>query len=198
MSTFALFSGAAAAALLNRTPGLCEISTTTSTPCVISIHINSDDNKSPTHDLELMESCRGTDDVVSYSDCDCDCYCIAQSQPDTVGGLADCLAKGSSCSGISAKGGIVQVWCNNVIADADVSDTPGGSITISASETSAEPPASTTPSEKGEELEDEPTETKGELETILNGGEAQGNSVTVTTAILLALMAFGGAVRPAP
>jgi hypothetical protein len=164
-------------------------------------HINSDDNKSPTHALELMESCRGTDDVVSYSDCDCDCYCIAQSQPDTVGGLADCLAKGSSCSGISAKAVFVQAWSNDANVDPDASDNPGvTSIAISASETSSEPPVSATPTEKWVELEDghEPTGTKGELETIIQGGKAQGNSVGITTAILLALMAFGGAVRPVP
>jgi hypothetical protein len=188
-------SAAAAAASLTCTPGLHKIPTMTAT-CVISVHINNNDNNnSPVRALNLMESCCGTTDVVSYSDCDCNYYCITQDQPDTVSGLADCLIKGSS-SGLTAKAGIVQVWCNSANPDVNVSDTPGGSITISASETSTEP--SITPTDKGEGLEDEPTGTKGELEAIMTGGEARGNSVSITTAILLALMAFGGAVRPVP
>ncbi|KAL3455623.1 hypothetical protein BJX64DRAFT_294885 [Aspergillus heterothallicus] len=195
-------SAAAAAALSACMPGLHDTPTITTT-CVISLH-NNYNNNSPAHALELVESCCGGADAISYSDCDCDYYCIAQGQSDTVGSLANCLAKAPS-SGFISNAGIVQVWCNDASTDVDASDTPGGSITVNATsavatKTSTEPSASTTPTRKGEESEDkhEPTGTKGELETIISGGEAQGNSVGVTTAILLALMAFGGAVRPVP
>ncbi|KAL3441410.1 hypothetical protein BJX65DRAFT_313851 [Aspergillus insuetus] len=201
MSTIISSSAAAAAALSACMPGLHDIPTIAAT-CAISLH----NNNSPAHALELVESCCGSADAISYFDCDCDCdyYCIAQGQSNTIGGLADCLSKAPS-SGFISNAGIVQVWCNDASTDVDASDTPGGSITVSATsavatKTSTEPPAPTTPTRKEEELEDkhEPTGRKGELDTIIPWDEAQGNSVGVTTAILLALMAFGGAVRPVP
>ncbi|KAL3439721.1 hypothetical protein BJX65DRAFT_315484 [Aspergillus insuetus] len=196
-------AAAAAAALSARTPALNEIPTTAAT-CIISVYINNNKNNSPVSALELVESCCGTADAVSYFDCD---YHIT-AQGQTVSSLADCLIKGSSSgSGSEAREGIVQVWCDNANEDVDTSAPPDGGMTISATiavaTDSSTEGASTTPTKekRGEaELEEERLiGTGAELETILKGGGlAQGNSVGVTTAILLVLMAFGGAVRPVP
>ncbi|KAJ0413183.1 hypothetical protein BJY00DRAFT_320044 [Aspergillus carlsbadensis] len=179
------------------TPTLQEVPTTAAA-CSISTHISSS-SSSPVRTLQVVEGCCcGTADAVAYSD---GAYsCITQSQ--TVGDVADCLLKGSRPgSDFGAKAGIGQIL-GNAHADADASPTSGGSIPSRAiavaTDASTEP--STTPMAKRAKLECEPSGTKTGLKIGVNGGEAQGHSASfsVTTAILLALMVFGGAVRPVP
>ncbi|RDW63042.1 uncharacterized protein DSM5745_10153 [Aspergillus mulundensis] len=127
--------------------------------------------------------------IPAYSDCDS--YCLPQGQ--SVGDLARCLVEGSAEP--------AQVRYN---VDVDAGATSINSLIISsgasAAKTSSEGPSTPTamPATETGDVQSKFTEKEmeTELETRMNGGEMQINSVSVTTAILLALMVFGGAVRP--
>ncbi|KAL4807547.1 hypothetical protein BDV18DRAFT_158765 [Aspergillus unguis] len=135
------------------------------------------------HHHALLSSCCGPASVTAHPD-DCSSYyCLAQGQ--TISDLAEYLRESNE------RGEYLHVWC-----DAEGDATGSGTAKEAVGFTVAGTGTGT-----GTRSESEP-ESPGILAAALsitigaNGLEVQ--TVSVTTALLLLLMALGGVVRPVP
>ncbi|KAL2851513.1 hypothetical protein BJY01DRAFT_245025 [Aspergillus pseudoustus] len=150
----------------------------------------------------LMASCCGSASVLFFQE-DSSYSCLAQDQ--TVGELAACLSRGSEAGGgTEGKGeGQVQVWCN--ADDATASGSSSTAVGLGAATTQGKKTlgARGSETEAGTESEPEPEPEVGTTkeergESAGTNGVDERTTISVVTALLLALVAFGGVVPPIP